>query len=534
MTTSEGLNVLGQGVPSTSVPFWRQAASKLAQNRVQSWLLAALVVAIPGLPVVFALAAASQPSASFGHITELLLGEMALTTLALVVISTLGACLVGVLAAWLVTAYEFWGRSQLTWALALPLAMPAYVAAYAWGDLSGARGFYVAVLVYVSTLYPYVYLAARSAFEAQSVCALEAARLLGAGPLTRFFKIALPLARPAIAAGAALTGLEIAADYGAADHLGVSTLTIGIFKAWFSFGDLAAAARLAALLLLGVLVLVWVERANRSGLIGGGSTRWRTPVRVQLTGVWNRLASLGCLALLSLALILPIGHLITLAAANGLPGRSLLQPLGSTALLCVLGAGATLIVAGLSAFLAQRGGMLKACVHMASLAGYATPGAVTALGILAALALSGHHFVAALSGPVAIFGLVYAYVARFSAAGLEPISAGLERSTKSMREAAATLGASRWQRFLRLEAPLAGPSAFAAALIIAVEIAKELPATTLLRPFGLDTLAVRAHAYAADERLGAAAWPALAIVGLALIPTLWFSSRLSNSRAGQA
>jgi iron(III) transport system permease protein len=159
---------------------------------------------------------------------------------------------------------------------------------------------------------------------------------------------------------------------------------------------------------------------------------------------------------------------------------------------------------------------------------------VTALGILAALALSGSHVVAALSGPLAIVALCYAYAARFTAAGLEPLSAGLEKSTRSMRESAQTLGASRSKRFVSLEAPLAAPSAFAAALIVAVEIAKELPATTILRPFGLDTLAVRAHAYAADERLGAAAWPALAIVLVALIPTLLFSHGLSKSRAGQS
>ncbi|GIU67880.1 ABC transporter permease [Candidatus Phycosocius spiralis] len=533
MITSDGLDLQDTDASYTGATLGYTTLVRRQHSRVKGWVLLAFVMAIPGLPVLFALAAACQPSASFSHIVDWLLTDMVWTTVKLAVISTCGACMIGVVAAWLVTAYDFWGRGLLSWTLALPLAMPAYVAAYAWGDLTGSRGFYVAVLVYITTLYPYVYLAARSAFEAQSVCALEAARLLGAGPLTRFFKIALPLARPAIGAGAALMGLEIAADFGAADHLGLSTLTTGIFKAWFSFGDLAAAARLAALLLLGVIILVCLERANRSGRVGGGASSWRSLVRVKLKGVWHGFASLGCIALLSFALIVPIGHLILLAIANGLPERSLLQPIASTAFLCILGASATLITASLSAFLAQNGKRVKACVHVASLAGYATPGAVTALGILAALTFGGHHFVAALSGPVAIFGLTYAYVARFSAAGLEPISAGLERCTRSMLEAAATLGANNWQRFLRLEAPLAVPSVFAAALIIAVEIAKELPATTLLRPFGIDTLAVRAHAYAADERLGAAAWPALAIVGLALIPTVWFSHRLSKSRAGQ-
>ena len=508
--------------------------SKARFKPVKSWALFALLVAIPGLPVLFTFLAAAQPSTSFDHIARVLLGQMALTSLALLVLATLGATILGVIAAWFVTAYQFVGRTALSWALALPLAMPAYVAAYAWGDLTGARGFWIATLVYVTTLYPYVYLAARSAFEAQSVCALEAARLLGAGAWKRFFTIALPLARPAIAAGAALTGLEIAADYGAADHLGVSTLTIGVFRAWFSMGDLAAAARIACLLLVGVLFLVWLERKSRAGLVAGGSTRWRTPQRAQASGLAGILIPGFCVACLALGLVIPVLHLAGLASASGVPERALNEPLVATALLCALGASATLILAGLSAFIGQRSAQASGFVRAVSLAGYATPGAVTALGILAALALSGSHVVAALSGPLAIIALCYAYAARFTAAGLEPLSAGLEKSTRSMRESAQTLGANGMKRFLKLEAPLAAPSAFAAALIVAVEIAKELPATTILRPFGLDTLAVRAHAYAADERLGAAAWPALAIVLVALVPTLLFSHGLSKSRAGQS
>ncbi|GBF58323.1 sulfate transport system permease protein CysW [Candidatus Phycosocius bacilliformis] len=530
------MSILDPGAKFAPLQAWQGA--RLSASKLKTWLVAlligAVIVAVPGLPVAFTLMAAWQPSSSFEHIADVLLWDMAWTSLGLLVLATTLATVVGVQTAWVVTAYHFWGRQTLSWALALPLAMPAYVAAYAWGDLIGARGFWVALLVYASTLYPYVYLAARSAFEAQSVCALEAARLLGATPWRRFAKVALPLARPAIAAGAALTGLEIAADYGAADHLGVSTLTIGVFRAWFSMGDLAGAARLASLLLLGVLILVWLERHARKGLIAGGSTRWRTPPRAQLSFAKQALMFGACLIVLGIGLVIPVSHLAWLAIANGVPERALGQPIIATASLCALGALVTLALAGISAFVGQSGRRASQFVHAASLAGYATPGAVTALGILAALSLSGHQIAAALSGPLAIVALCYAYAARFSAAGLEPLSAGLEKSTRSMRESASTLGASRWSRFLRLEAPLAAPSAFAAALIVAVEIAKELPATTILRPFGFDTLAVRAHAYAADERLGAAAWPALTIVALALIPTLIFSHGLSKSRAGQS
>lgn len=493
-----------------------------------------VLVIVPAIPIIFTILAALKSSSSFGHIASVLLPDMVVTTLLLVGLSTLIATLVGTSLAWLVTAYDFWGRWFFSWALVLPLALPGYVSAYAWGDLTGVRGIWIGILVYSTTLYPYIYLAARSAFEAQSVCALEASRMLGASSWRRFTDIALPLARPAIAAGAALAALEMASDYGAADHLGISTLTIGIFKAWFSMSDLAGAARLSLILLVGVLTLVWLERRFRAGVVSGGSTRWRTPTRISLAAP----AALGtfcfCALVFGLSFAAPIGQLLRLAIAQGLPSRGFTEPAFATALLCVLGGSATLLVAAIGAFVAQGGESKSKLVHTAALAGYATPGAVTALGILAALSVFGGSVAAALAGPAAIIGLCYAYSARFTAAGLEPLSAGLEKSTRSMREAATTLGSSPFARFLRLEAPLAAPSAFAAALIVAVEIAKELPATTILRPFGLDTLAVRAHAYAADERLGAAAWPALAIVALALVPTLIFSHGLSKSRAGQS
>jgi iron(III) transport system permease protein len=494
----------------------------------------AALILVPAIPIIFTALAALRTSASFDHIASVLLPDMLATTLFLVGVSTLLATLIGTALAWLVTAYDFYGRTFFVWALALPLALPAYVSAYAWGDMTGVRGIGIGVLVYVTTLYPYIYLAARSAFEAQSVCALEAARMLGASPWRRFVDVALPLARPAIAAGAALAALEMTSDYGAADHLGIPTLTIGIFRAWFSMGDLAGAARLSSLLLVGVLVLVWLERRLRAGSVAGGSSRWRVPVRAALVGANGLPALVICNAVLGVAALLPITHLVRLGLEQGMPSRDFTGAFWSTATLCALGASVTLVIASLGAFVARGGDGNAKAVRIAALAGYATPGAVTALGVLAALSFIGHGAAAALAGPAAIIGLCYAYSARFTAAGLEPLSAGLEKSTRSMREAATTLGTGPFARFIRLEAPLAAPSAFAAALIVAVEIAKELPATTILRPFGLDTLAVRAHAYAADERLGAAAWPALAIVALALVPTLIFSHGLSKSRAGQS
>lgn len=500
---------------------------------VHALLGPALLTLIPALPLMFTALAAFGPSESFGHIATILLSSLVTTTILLVGLSSVLATALGAGLAWLVTAFDFRGRRLFSWALAMPLALPAYVSAYAWGDISGVRGFWIAVLVYVTTLFPYIYLAARGAFEAQSVCALEAARMLGASSWNRFIRIALPMAWPAIAAGAALAALEMTSDYGAADHLGVQTLTIGIFRAWFSFGDLAGAARLSCILLVGVLLLVWLERRFRAGSVAGGSRRWRTPTRAQLSTLSSLAATLTCVVIVAVSFLIPVSHLAVLGFKNGPPLANLWQPLVSTAFLCGLGAATTLGIAGAAAFFARHDGFSGRLVKSVALAGYATPGAVLALGILAAFTALGQSAAVALTGPLAVIGLCYAYGARFAAAGLEPLSAGLEKATPSMREAARTLGATPLLSFLRVEAPLAAPSAFAAALIVAVEIAKELPATTILRPFGFDTLAIRAHAYAADERLAAAAWPALAIVILALVPTLIFSHGLSKARAGQ-
>jgi iron(III) transport system permease protein len=214
-----------------------------------------------------------------------------------------------------------------------------------------------------------------------------------------------------------------------------------------------------------------------------------------------------------------------------MPGRDLTEPLIATLALAACGTGLTLVLA-LVALAAVRSGARR-WLRIAMLSGYATPGAVLALGILAVIAIGlGGQGAAALTGVAGLVALTFAYAARFLGAAVEPLEAGLQRTTRSMRDAAASLGAGSWRRFARVEVPVAAPALFAAALIVIVEIAKELPATLILRPFGFDTLAVRAHAYAADERLAAAAWPALAVVGLSLLPAVILTTGLGRARAG--
>lgn len=507
--------------------------------------VAAAVVVLAPLAALAVMAAGAAPS--WGHIATTLLGPYLAATLLAVGFGTLGATIIGAGLAWLVAMHRFPGRDIFAWALVLPLAMPGYVAAYAWADLAGPAGPIADALaallgpdarsfspdikslaglafIFAATLFPYVYLAARAGFAAQSACALDAARTLGADAGRTALSIAMPLARPAIAAGAALAAMEMAADYGAADHLGVATLGVGVARAWLSFSDLASAARIALILMAAALLLLLLERLLR-GADGTAGRRWRAPRAAPLAVGPGLAAAAACLSALAAGFIIPVAHLAGLGLAEGPPLRDLAGPLAATVGLGLTGAAAALLVAGLALTGRRSGGWTARVAGLAPAVGYAAPGAVLALGVLSAG--TGGFGGGVLVGAGAIGLMAWAYAVRFAQAGLGPLEAGFAKISPAMGPAARTLGASPMRRFIAIEGPLAAPAAAAATLIAFVEVLKELPATKLLRPFGFDTLAVRAHAYASDERLAAAAWPALLIVAAGLIPTILLSRRLN-------
>jgi iron(III) transport system permease protein len=478
------------------------------------------------------------------------IARYAATTAALAVIVAVGAAVLGASAAWLVVMHRFPGRGVFAWALALPLAAPAFALAYSYADLLDAAGplrialraglgvdlpfevrsLWGAGFVMSAAFYPYVYLTARQAFLSQSVCSLEAARTLGASPLEAFRRVALPLARPAIAAGTALALMETLADYGAVSFLGVQTLTTGVVRAWSAFGAPGSAARLSLALLGAAALLLWLERAGRGGQgYGASSARWRELQPTDLRGARGWLAFAFCAALLTLGLLLPGGWLAW-RAAGGIPDpERLMRAAGASLSLALAGAAVTVGLAVLLALAARRTPLLG---RLASL-GYATPGAVMAVGLLAPAGLLWRGVEGAAAGAgVAIGLLVLAYAARLMAAALEPIEAGLARVTPSMDRAARTLGETEGGAFRRVHAPLARGALLTAALLVGVDVLKELPATLILRPFDFDTLAVLADNYAADERLAQAAWPALLIVVLAIGPVLLLSRRIAASRPG--
>lgn len=512
--------------------------------------LAALVALVPLLSVFAVLGGAFHEGPAWGHVRDTLLFSYIVGTAQLVFGGVLGVVFFGVSTAWLVTMCQFPGRGFFEWALVLPFAIPAYVAGYAWAELLStggilqtafgplafilpdARSVPSAIFVYSSVLFPYVYLAARGAFTAQSVCVLEASRALGRGPFASFWRVGLPLARPAIIAGAALAGLEIAADFGLADHFGLQTLGIGVFRAWFSTGDLATAARLAAILMAAAFVFLMIERMARSNERSSGtSTRWRSLNRTKLSPWAAALAVLFCATIMLIGVVVPFGRLVVLAFEHGLPIRDLRGPILATVVLASIGSVAALAVAFCAAWV-RSFGRLGLLATQAPIVGYAAPGAVVALGVLAFTAWLGGGAAGSLAGAGALVAIALAYATRFGAAGQGPFEAGLAAISPAMTHAAASLGAGPLQRFWRVDVPIAGPSALAAALIVFVEAVKELPATLILRPLNFDTLAVRAHAYAADERLGAAAWPALLLVLVSLWPIILFSKRMTEARAG--
>ena len=526
---------------------------------VGAWLAAAVV----GLPIAAVLWTLVTPAGeSWRHLRATVLADYAANTLLLAVVVGVLAAIIGVATAWTVATKEFPGRGVLSWALVLPLAAPAYVVAYVYTDLlehSGpvqtllrdAMGWRVgdyvfpsirslggAALMLALVLYPYVYLLARTAFAAQAASLAEAARVLGAGPARAFWRVALPAARPAIAGGVALAGMEAVADFGVVEYFGVATFTTGIFRTWFALGDRAAAAQLAAWLFVVVAVLVLVEHYGRRGRFSNPVRRGAAAPRRRLTGARAFLATGGCVLPLLFGFALPALVLVRHALAVGDPlwGRGFADFVAAS---FGVAAAAAVIATALALALAysvrlRRGRALGAAVRLATL-GYALPGAVLAVGVLVpltALDKSLARFLNTrfdadvgllLTGTAA--ALVFACVARFLTVAYNACHGGLEKVHRLLDDVAQTLGATPRRVLGAVHVPLLGGAVASAALLVFVDVLKELPATLILRPFDFETLATRVYRLASDERLPEASTAALAIVLVGLIPAVLLGAR---------
>ena len=526
-----------------------------------------LLLALPVLAVLGSwLAFDAQALATLRHQADTVLAGYALQSLLLALGVGVGVVVVGSLTAVAVTLFDFPLRRTMEWLLLLPLAMPAYVLAYAWTDalqfssplqtglrqwlgVQGAlwpdiRSLPGAIALFVLCLYPYVYLLTRTALSERAVQMMEAARLLGAGLRRRLLEVALPLARPAVVAGLMLALMETLADYGVGAYFGLTTFSTGIYRAWLSMNDRVAAAQLASMLLIVVAALLLAERAARARLrfttSRGGAGQAR-PKRLTGAVGWAVLAA--CALPVLLGFVLPMAWLAWLVLqealynAFGLPLDRFGQWAWASFRLAALAAVvATALALALSFTLRQgRAGALRPAAEVLSL-GYAMPGAVIAVGVLWPIGwLQARWPELALSGAITgtLLGVTYAYLARFSAVAMQSVQAGYERVPISIDESARLLGGGRRRLFFRLHLPLLQRSAIAALLLVFVDVMKELPATLVLRPFGSDTLAVVAYNLARDERLAEAALPSLAIVVVGLIPVLLLSRAMRTPASGE-
>ncbi|MDJ0513261.1 MAG: iron ABC transporter permease, partial [Methyloceanibacter sp.] len=507
------------------------------------------------------------------HLIENVLPDAVRRTLILMIGVAAIALIVGTGTAWLVTMYRFPGRNLFQWILLLPLAMPTYIIAFCYIELfdysgeaqtalrgvfgwTSARDYWFpdirtltgAIFVMGAVLYPYVYITARASFIAQSVCVIEASRTLGRSASQTFWQIALPLARPALAAGTALALMEALNDIGAVEFFGVQTLTVAVYDTWLDRGSLAGAAQISCVMLLFVLAVLGLERALRSGKRFHHTTGKYRDLPEETLARWK-----GLLAMLACALPVLVGFVLPTYVLAGDAivhlSSSLSEDFWRAAVHSLsLSLAAAILAVVFAVVLAYgRRQTQSKLVQLASFVpavSYAVPGTVLAIGLLiplasldntideAARSLFGVSTGLILSGSA--FAIIAAYTIRFLAASLGSVEAGFAKITRNIDAAGRTLGASVTQMLWRVHLPLLRPALGAAALIVFVDSMKELPATLLLRPFNFDTLATQVFTLASLYRYEEAALSALTIVLVSLAPVLFLHGIIAKSRPGAA
>lgn len=545
---------------------------KVAQGfALSSWTLLVMAIAlIIALPILFVFSSVfTKSGAVWKHLATTVLPSYILNSCWLMLLVGIGVCLIGVGTAWLVTMCRFWGSTWLQWGLLLPLAAPAYLLAYTYTEMldyfgpvqvalrnlfgwTGVEDYWFpeirslggAAIMLLLVLYPYVYLLARVAFLEQSVCTMEASRSLGCNPWRSFFTVALPLARPAIMAGLALALMETLNDLGTVEYFGVNTFTTGIYRTWLGMGERSAAAQLAAFLMIFVLILIVLERRSRSAAqYYERSSSIKKIVPFQLNPGHSLGALIACLLPVIFGFIIPGGYLLQLTLNNldssfDADFRDLAQHSFTLASITAI---AAMVISLLMAY-GQRlepNWLMKTAVRISAM-GYAIPGSVIAVGVLIPVAgldnLIDHWMRSTfnistgllLSGT--IFSLIFAYLVRFLAVGFGSVESSLNKIAPSLDDASRSLGYGSTSTLWNIHTPLMSGGLLTSAMLVFVDVMKELPATLVIRPFNFDTLGIRVYQYASDERLAEAAAPALAIVLVGIIPVIFLSWRITHSR----
>ncbi len=518
-------------------------------------VVAAAVLAV--VPVVAVAAGGITPTpAIWAQLWSTVLPEMIVTTLALMLAVAAGTVVLGAGLAWLVTAYRFPGSTVFGWLLVLPLAMPAYVLGFVFLSMldfpgpvqTGLRALFGpeawfpevrsipgAAVVLSLTLYPYVYLLARSALLEQAPATFEAARTLGAGRSRAAWRVVLPLARPSLAAGLALVMMETLTDFATVQYFNVQTVSVAVYQVWKGQYDRQAATELASLVLLFALLVIVAERLLRGRARyhqRGGAGRGLPAARLSGARGWGATAT--CCAVLAAAFAVPVARLLWWSAADTIRGAAgLLDPRYGSYLLNSLVVGAIAAVSCVTIALVvshgvrMTGGRLTGAAAQLTTVGYAVPGVVVAIGVLIAFAgLDGG--LEALGVPDgtglvvtgSVAGIVYAYIVRFLALGYHSVDASFQKVSPSMTASALSLGASPGRVLRRVHLPLVRTGVGVALVLVLIDSLKELPIVLLLRPFGFNTLSVWVWQLASESRWDSAGLPALTIVAAAVIPVL--------------
>ena len=526
-------------------------------------LLPLLIFCLFASPILIVLASLfGEYSDNWIHLYNYVLGDYVYNSFLLIIgVSTISLFL-GIGTAWLTSNYSFFGKNFFDWALILPLAVPPYILAYTFTGLfdsygtannlireifllnseyiffPNVRNIYGAIIVFSFTLYPYIYLATRIAFINQSRSLREVGETLGFSKFGVFFKLVLPMIRPAIIGGLMLVIMETLSDFGAVEHFAIQTFTTGIFRTWYGMYDLQTAMQLSSLLLIFITFFLVLERYSRNNIsYTSGSPTYGKIENKPLTGGKNILAFLFCLTPLSIGFILPISELTNWALNYKLDffEANFIKNSFNTIYLALLAAVFCSFVALIINFSGriQRSkffGFLSSSLAL----GYALPGIILAIGIMQLFIfldnnLSFLNFVFTGS----ILGLLVAYVIKAYAMSNTSIESGYIRISPYMEDVAKTLRASNFKILTRIHLPLLKTSFLTSIVLVISEVIKELPATLILRPFNFDTLAVSTYIYASEERMYEAAAPAIAIVLVGLIPIYFLTKTIRSSRPGK-
>ncbi len=500
-------------------------------------------------------------SENWTHLYNYVLIDYIGNTFYLVIGVSFISLLIGTTSAWIVTNYDFFGKRFLEWALILPLATPPYILAYTFTgffDSYGTannfireifsldqsfilfpniRNIYGAIIVFSFTLYPYIYLVSRAAFLNQSRSMLEAGRMLGLNQFEIFYKLSLPIIRPAVIGGLMLVIMETISDFGAVDHFAIQTFTTGVFRTWHGMYDLTTAMQLASMLLVFVATFVWLEKISRKkALYTSGASTFKPAKKIKLTKIKAVLGFSICFIPILIGFVLPVTELTIWAVSYNLAffDEKFIQASINSILLAItagiLCASIALIINFSIRFNKNRfSNFLSSFLSL----GYAVPGLILAVGIVQLFALVDNSIFMntdiILTG--SLIGLIFAYVIKSYALANSTFESGFHRISSQLDDSARTLNSSGWNLLSRVHFPLLKTSFLTSILLVISEVVKELPATLILRPFNFDTLAVSTYVYAAEERMFQAAAPAIAIMIVGLIPIILLTKMISSSRS---